>query len=204
MLAAAPGGGAVVTGVASGARDTRLALAELVLVSDDLSSERASVAAHRALLHLDVADLRLRRAVDAALVSLEADGGLSDEQRHSVARIRSNLVASHGDLKRSFAHLSSLIADKHSAKLAAEEAATAEQQAAAAAPTESYGGCPAGSELSPDGQLCSGGDYVCDPNDTGRGVPSCAEFGSSTGPPSAPAPPTETSQCIPGTTPACE
>ncbi len=162
-LVAARSNGAVATDVAGGAKDTRIALAELALVSRDLSSGRASVAAHRALLHLDVAGLRLRRAVDAALASLEANGGLSDQQRRSVAHIRSNVVASNGDLQHSFAQLRGLIAQRRAAAAAA--LATAEAEAAAPEyeeveePVEESGSiCPPGTELSPDGQLCSNGE----------------------------------------------
>ncbi len=133
------------TNVVAGARDTRVALIELVVVTRDLSSDSARAAQRRALIRLRAANRRLRSAVGIAVAGLQGNGP-STEQQNSINQIQANLSASDQAMSASFTKLGGLIDEKLAAA-----------QAAATTTSQASGGCPPGTSLSPDGQLCSNG-----------------------------------------------
>ncbi len=155
------------------ARETGAGLSDLGVAERDLASDRASRARRRARAHLKAANLRLRGAVDASVGALGDPGQLSAEQRTLVARIRSNLTSSDQSLEAGFAKLGTLISQKQAAAQAAAAAAAA---AASAAASQGSGGCPPGTTLSPDGQLCSNGEP---PSSSAPGI-QCQDVGSLT------------------------
>jgi len=152
------------TDIVVGSRNTRVALVELVVVARDFSSDRARAAQRRALIRLRAANRRLRSAVGIAVAGFQGNGP-STVQQNSIDQIQANLTASDQAMSASFTKLGGLIDEKLAAA-----------QAAATTTSQASGGCPPGTSLSPDGQLCSNGEP---PSSSASGI-QCQDVGSLT------------------------
>ncbi len=141
----------VETDIVTGAKQTRVALVELLVVTGDPGSGRANLAQRRALARMRVANVRLRRAVGRAIADLHREGGLSASERTSITRIRANLIASNRRLTASFSKLNTLLAHKRAAAAAAQQAAQAPPTTTAPTPEPTTPAPPTGANPCPPG-----------------------------------------------------